>query len=605
MKKKKNKIAKPKQIDVNQLRNNAVAIHQQNKLIEAERLYKQLLTILPNDTTCWTNLGTLEYQRGNFKDAIQFIDKSLKLDPNQPYAYNNRGNILKDLNLVNEALESYSNGIAIDDKLPELLYNRAITLHELGRVEEALESYTKTIEVDKHNIKAYINLGNILHELNRSTEAIENYNKVKEIQPNFALAYVNCGIVYQHINDIEKALENYEQSLAIEPIASVYSNRGNIYQNQHKLLEAIDEYDKAIKIDPTFQSAHGNKANALLTIRRLEEAEKSYSTALTIDPDFADALWNKSILLLLYGKYEEGFKLFENRWRSALKNYYRKYDKPLWNGQSLDNKTIFIYPEQGLGDFIQFCRYLPMFNDMNCNVIVEVPILLRDLVKTIKCNATFLDSETMDRNIEYDYHCPIMSLPGGFKTTLETIPANIPYLQPIESKQQYWADKLGTKTKPRIGLVWSGGFRPDQPETWAANSRRNIKLANLECFKDIDAEFYSIQKGAPEKELTDLVEQNWNGPTIISYTNELVDFADTAAFISQLDLVISVDTSTAHVAAAIGKPVWIFNRFDSCWRWLLNRTDSPWYPTVTLFNQKVTNEWEEVIQQIHEKLKTL
>ena len=502
-------------------------------------------------------------------------------------------------------MESYSNGIAIDDKLPELLYNRAITLHELGRVEEALESYTKTIEVDKNNIKAYINLGNILHELNRSTEAIENYNKAKEIQPNFALAYVNCGIVYQHINDIEKALENYEQSLAIEPIASVYSNRGNIYQNQHKLLEAIDEYDKAIKIDPTFQSAHGNKANALLTIRRLDEAEKSYSTALTIDPDFADALWNKSILLLLYGKYEEGFKLFENRWRSALKNYYRKYDKPLWNGQSLDNKTIFIYPEQGLGDFIQFCRYLPMFNDMNCNVIVEVPILLRDLVKTIKCNATFLDSETMDRNIEYDYHCPILSLPGGFKTTLETIPDNIPYLQPIESKQQYWADKLGTKTKPRIGLVWSGGFRPDQPETWAANSRRNIKLANLECFKDIDAEFYSIQKGAPEQELTDLVEQNWNGPTIISYTNELVDFADTAAFISQLDLVISVDTSTAHVAAAIGKPVWIFNRFDSCWRWLLNRTDSPWYPTVTLFNQKVTNEWEEVIQQIHEKLKTL
>ena len=207
---------------------------------------------------------------------------------------------------------------------------------------------------------------------------------------------------------------------------------------------------------------------------------------------------------------------------------------------------------------------------------------------------------------EFDYHCPIMSLPLAFNTTLATIPASIPYLYADETKKQYWANKLGTKTKPRIGLVWSGGFRPEQPETWTANARRNIKLKNLECFKDIDAEFYSIQKGAdPEQELIDLLDQNWDGPTIISYTNELIDFGDTAAFVSNLDLVISVDTSTAHVAGAIGIPVWIFNRFDSCWRWLLNRTDSPWYTTVTLFNQKATNEWDDVINEMHEKLKTL
>lgn len=603
MKKKRNKITQ--QFNVNQLRDTAVTLHQQNKLNDAERLYKQLLSILPNDTTCWTNLGTLEYQRGNFKDAIKYIDKSLTIDPKQPFAYNNRGNILKDLNLHNEALQSYESGIAINDKLPELLYNRSITLHEIGRIDEALESYTKTIEVDTTNIKAYINLGNILHELNRSHEAIEIYDKAKQIQPNFALSYANCGVVYQQLNDDEKALENYATAVSLEPMASVYSNRGNIYQNQHKILDALVEYEHAIQIDPSFATAHGNKANALLSLRRLAEAEESYNTAISIDADFADALWNKSILHLIKGEYTVGFKLFENRWRSALKNYYRIFAKPLWTGESLQNKTIFIYQEQGFGDFIQFCRYIPMFDDMHCKVIVEVPTSLLDIIKTIKCNATFLDCASIDDTIKYDYHCPIMSLPAGFKTTLENIPANIPYLYPPEYKKQYWNEKLGPKTKLRIGLVWSGGFRADQPETWAANTRRNIKLSSLKCFKDIDADFYSIQKGTPSKELDELISGNWDGPIIFNYTDEILNFADTAAFISNLDLVISVDTSTAHIAAAIGKPVWILNRFDSCWRWLRDRTDSPWYPTVTLFNQKVTNEWDDVIQQIYDKLKTI
>lgn len=276
---------------------------------------------------------------------------------------------------------------------------------------------------------------------------------------------------------------------------------------------------------------------------------------------------------------------------------------PLWLGaESLQNKTIFIYPEQGFGDFIQFSRYLPMLDSLNANVIVEVPSILKELIKSVKCNATFIDSETMNEYPEHDFHCPIMSLPAAFYTTLDTIPNKTPYLFANKTKSEQWSEKLGPKTLTRIGIVWSGGYRPNQPETWVINDRRNIKLANLEILNQVNAEFYSIQKGEPSKELEQL-KDNWNGPTIIDYTNELITFDDTAAFIDNLDLIISVDTSTAHVAAALGKPTWIMNRFDSCWRWLENRTDSPWYPTVSLFTQPSMGDWDTVIENIVDELK--
>lgn len=585
----------------------AIALHQQGNLNDAEQIYKDILQSSPDDTTCWTNLGTIELQRGNLTDAIKLINKSLSLDPNQANAYNNRGNALRELDLLEESMISYDKGLAINNLDSDLLFNRASVLHELNFIDAALDAYNKVIDADGTNIKAYINRGNILNTLNKKYEAINDYTKVIEIQPNFAIAYINRGIVYHEMTQLDKALENYNISLDIEPTALVYSNRGNIYQEKHNLEEAIVDYDKAIELDPTYTSAHSNRANALLTLRRIEEASISYTNALTLDPTFSDSLWNKSILLLVTGQYEEGFKLFENRWNSALKHKKRSYTTPLWLGnEPLKNKTIFIYPEQGYGDFIHFCRYLPMLDQLGANVILEVPSILMNLIRTLKCNAILLPSETTTVIPSHDYQCPIMSLPLAFKTTLESIPASIPYLYVDKIKKQYWADKLGTKTKPRVGLVWSGGFRNDEPQSWAANSRRNVQLASLECFKDADVEFYSLQKGiAAEQELEILQQKKWDGPNIISYVSELSDFADTAALIDNLDLVITVDTATAHLVAAIGKPVWIFNRFDSCWRWLHNRTDSPWYPTVTLFNQQKMNEWSNVVDEMLAKLKQL
>ncbi|HVC44095.1 MAG TPA: glycosyltransferase family 9 protein, partial [Candidatus Binataceae bacterium] len=200
---------------------------------------------------------------------------------------------------------------------------------------------------------------------------------------------------------------------------------------------------------------------------------------------------------------------------------------------------------------------------------------------------------------EFDYYCPLMSLPLAFKTTLSSIPAQIPYLKADADKARRWQEKLGEKAKLRVGVVWSGGFRPDQPELWPVNNRRNIPLAKLASLRHADVEFYSLQKGQPAaSELTDLLAQHWDGPPLIDFTDLLHDFSDTAALIEQLDLVIAVDTSTAHLAGAMGKPVWILSRFDNCWRWLLDRTDSPWYPTARLYRQASPGDWDQVIQRV-------
>ncbi len=206
----------------------------------------------------------------------------------------------------------------------------------------------------------------------------------------------------------------------------------------------------------------------------------------------------------------------------------------------------------------------------------------------------------------FDYHCPLMSLALAFGTTLATVPAEVPYLTVDAERRGYWRGKLGERGKPRVGLVWSGGFRPDQPEVWSVNSRRNIPLAKLAPLSNSGIEYYSLQKGQPaESELAQLNAHDWEGPPPIDCAGELDDFADTAALIEQLDLVISVDTSTAHLAGALGKPVWILNRFDTCWRWLLDRADSPWYPTARLYRQANPGDWDAVVEQLRGDLQRL
>ena len=305
------------------------------------------------------------------------------------------------------------------------------------------------------------------------------------------------------------------------------------------------------------------------------------------------------------GRLEQGWRQFE--WRKKLKKPLgvRRYPQPLWLGAgNIAGKTLFLYWEQGLGDTIQFCRYALSAEMLGAKVVLSVQQPLRELLQQISPTIRIIGP--IEAPTDFDYHCPLMSLPLAFKTTLSNIPADIPYLKSDLEKSHFWKEKLGEKNKLRVGLVWSGGFRPYQMESWTINNRRNIPLAKLAVLKDPNIEFYSLQKGEPAKsELAGLMRDNWDGPHIIDFTSQLHDFSDTAALVEILDSVISVDTSTAHLAGALGKPVWILNRFDTCWRWLLEREDSPWYPTVKLYRQDRPGHWDDVVWRIKMHLTSL
>jgi hypothetical protein len=286
----------------------------------------------------------------------------------------------------------------------------------------------------------------------------------------------------------------------------------------------------------------------------------------------------------------------EKRWDTTDKNI------PLWLGiDDLHGKSILIYGEQGLGDSIQFIRFAPQLTQLGAKVFIKVDSQLHEIFHEITGVEGVIQTE---KDLpSFDFQCPMMSLPYALKTTLDFIPG-CPRLSVANEKVIFWKNKLGLKNKLRVGLVWSGGVSTDDSEVWEElNKRRNLPLEQLQKLKDIDVEFISLQKGEPaESEFRQIVANGWNGPVIRDYVNELGDFSDTAALVMNLDLVIAVDTSTAHLAATLGKPVWLLNRYDTCWRWLLEREDSPWYPSIKIYRQPSWGDWDSVMKRVRSDL---
>jgi hypothetical protein len=394
-------------------------------------------------------------------------------------------------------------------------------------------------------------------------------------------------------------LASYDKVIALKPgYAEAHNNRGIALRYLKRPEDALASHDRAIALKPDCAEAHYNRGLALQDLRHPEDALASYDKAIALKPDYADAYVSQSFCFLLMGRFEQGWRQYEWRKKQNKPIAARSYLQPLWLGeQNIEGKTLFIYWEQGLGDLIQFCRYAKLAADLGARVILEAPKSLMSLLATLSGVAQLI--EVGSPLPPFDYQIPLLSLPLAFKTTLSSIPATVPYLKGNSEKVRLWRERLGERHKRKVGLVWSGGVRPNQPEFWFIDSRRNISLAKLAVLKHPDVDFYSLQKGEPAaSELAELIRRDWEGPQIVDFTSQLNDFSDTAALIENLDLVITVDTSTAHLAGALGKPVWILNRYDTCWRWLLNRTDSPWYLTARLYGQEKTGHWDDVMQRI-------
>jgi Tfp pilus assembly protein PilF len=455
---------------------------------------------------------------------------------------------------------------------PEVLNLLGISHYQAKDLLTALQYLTRSIELNPNNSKALYNHGLALYDLHRLDEAIVSYSKAIDLNPNYCDALSNRGAALFELNQLD---------------------------------EALFDLNRALEIDPGHANAHLNRGNALQMMHLIDDALLSYRKAIEIEPNNAIAHWGYATTLLQSGRYEKGFSEFE--WR--IKNprlsslFTEKFNSPAWDGkESIESKTILIHSEQGFGDTIQFCRYIKKVIELGAKVLLTVEEPLIKLLSTIE-GVESIYVKGSEQIPAYDYHCSILSLPHIFKTKIDSIPNEIPYLSVDSQKRLAWQAKLGPKTKPRIGIVWAGGFRPNNPELHLVNNRRNVQLQKFSALKDLDIEIYSLQKGEnAEKELREFQDNNKAGIKIVDYTRDLNNFSDTAALIENLDLVISVDTSTAHLAGALGKPVWIINRYDNCWRWLLNRNDSPWYPSAKLFRQSINGHWAEVMEDVRSEL---
>jgi tetratricopeptide (TPR) repeat protein len=580
----------------------AVALHQRGQLSSAQRLYQDILSEQPLHFDALHLLGVIAAVTGELDRAVDLMGRAIEIDPNREAAHNNRGTALLELGLSEAALAEFDRAVELKRDYAEAHYNRANALRALGRWDAALAGYDRALQLRRDFPEAWSNRGIVLAELKRWDASLASYDAAIGLNSDFAQAHFNRANVLCEIRQWDAALAVYDRAIALKAdYAEAHCNRGFALNALQRLNEALVSLDRAIEIRPNYAEAFCNRGSVLQSMLRVGEALESYDRAIALKSDYASGYVNRALGLLLAGQYEMGWADYEWRWKDSgswVIKERRNFSQPLWLGkEDLSGKTILLQSEQGYGDTIQFCRYVRLVADLGARVILEVPQALSPLLESLDGLAQLVvRGESLP---SFDYYCPLLSLPLAMGTTLADIPARIPYVAVNGERRRIWRQKIGGRARPRVGLVWSGGFRPDRPELWSVNERRNVALAGFEGFADLDVEFYSLQLGqSGTSEISQLTGRGWRGPTLKDFTSEIRDFADTAALIDQLDLVISVDTSTAHLAGALGKPVWILNRFDTCWRWLIDRDDSPWYPTARLYRQERPGDWPAVLEKV-------
>jgi hypothetical protein len=573
-----------------------LALHHQGKLSDAERAYAEVLQHQPNHFDALHLLGVIALQTRRTEKAIELIGKAISLNTKIAAAYSNLGTAFKDLKRPNEALASYDRAIALEPGYAEAHGNRGLVLLELKRPEEALASFERAITLKPDYAKAHLSRGVALKDLDRPEEALASFDRAIALQPDYAEAHNNRGnVLRDHLNRPEDAIASFDRAIALQPgQAEAYSNRGNALKDLSRLEDALASYDKALALNADYAEGHSNRGNALQDLKRPEEALSSYDRAIALQADFARAYWNRSLCLLLMGRLEQGWRQYEWRKKQAVPIAARSFHQPLWLGdESIAGKTLFIWWEQGLGDTIQFCRYARVAEARGATVIMSVQQSLAGLLKQISPTIRIAGQDEVPA--EFDYHCPLLSLPLSFRTTLETIPAEPRYLRADGALRLAWAARLSPKTKPRIGVVWSGSTAHKN------DHNRSMQLEQLVPILGPDAHWICLQK---EIRGTDAAVLRQNGH-VAYFGDDLGDFNDTAALLDLMDLVITIDTSVAHLAGAMGKPVWILLPHNPDWRWQLDREDSPWYPSARLFRQRRIGDWAEVIDRVKSELRTV
>jgi tetratricopeptide (TPR) repeat protein len=572
--------------------------------------------------------GLRHMRAGNYAEAERYGRLVLALDAEHADALHLMGTSSFHNKQYDAAIEWVSRAIRQYSK-PEYLSTLGAILQQQGRLEEALKTFDKAVKIKPDDAELWKNLGDTLFDLKRPGEAFLAYQHALDLNPRYWDAAYRCGIILRESGQFEEALTRFNRCAELRPKdAQSLHLRAATLRSLNRFEECLADNMRVHELDPAHPLHCNNIGDALLWLGRREEALKWFNKALALQPDHIDALCNKAVWFrqdhrlkeagkiyerlkflhpnnarfdrdlaynhLLMGNFEAGWSGREARWKvPGLPIIYPNFSQPMWLGdQDIEGKTVLIYADEGLGDAIQFARYVPMVAARGARVILVVPDALRSLFSGLSAIQECRSFSSSSLPPAFDMYCPLGSLPLAFRTGLETIPPPS-YLPPVPlERARAWGDRLGSRNRLRVGLVWSGNPKH-------GNDRdRSMPVRAMTPLFDVDATFVSLQKDLRPDDSAFLSE----GANISDLTAGLVDFAETAALISCLDVVITVDTSVAHLAATLGRPTWILLPYLPDWRWLLDRDDSPWYPTARLFRQTATREWTGVLDRVRAEL---
>jgi tetratricopeptide (TPR) repeat protein len=610
----------------------AVRYHQAGDLMNAESLYRQILDENPDHADALHLIGVIAYQSGNNSLAVEYIQKAITINSSVSFYHNNIGNALLNLNQNNRAVDCFQEAIRLMPENIEAHNNLGNAFRSQGKINAALEQYRKTIQLNPEYAAAYNNAANLLKSMGVIDEAISLYQKAIELMPESAESYFNLGQIYEILDRCEEAAKYFREAIKINAdFAEAYNDLGNVLKKQGKCEEAVTQYYNAIKVKPGFAEAYSNLGDtyriqgefdeaidhcqkalklkqdfalALVNLGNVyidrgsyNEAFEQYQKAIDIDPELADAHYNKGIVLLMKGEYDQGWREYEWRLKSTEISRdigYTKSHIPEWDGSHLNGKTILVVSEQGMGDHIQFARYLPMVKERGGRVVFESRRPLMRLFKNYEgIDVLVEESVQSEAGLNPDVRVQLLSLPRIFGTTAGSIFADVPYLKVDPHAKSKWSS-LFKHEQFKVGLVWSGS------KAHKNDRNRSCSLSDFAPLRNISGTvFYSFQKGGC----------SMNGATppddmqIKDIGKEFDDFYDTAAAIEYLDLLISVDTAVVHLAGALGKRVWTLLPYVPDWRWMLDRNDTPWYPTMRLFRQPRLKDWDSVMNDVADELK--
>ena len=568
-----------------------INLYKSGKLNDAKSKIENCIKELPKAFVLYNILGAIFADQGKLEEAVNHHRKAVEINPSYAEGYNNLGIALQKLKQLDEAVINYKKALKLKPNFAAAYNNLGGAYKKKEKFEEAIENFKKAIDLKPDYFEAHNNLGATYKDSGQPKKAVTSCKKAIEFNPNYAEAFNNLGIALAELGKLDEAIESYLQALKIKPdYAEVHNHLGNTLTGSGKIKEAINSYQKALSYKPDYAEVYNNLGNASKYLGMNKDAINNYSKALELQPNHPEANFNESLVRLVMGEFKIGWKKYEFRWNTNQSfNQLRHQNIPLWLGkEELKNKKILVWSEQGYGDTIQFCRYIPKIIDLGAITTFEVPKNLATLVGRIsnKCKIV-----TTGSNVEkYDFQVPLMSLPLVFNTDLASIPKKIPYLDIPSDLVKHWSKILGPKNKMRIGLAWSGR------KTYKEDRFRSLKLKTILPIISGEFDFFCLQKDIREEDEEDLKKSS------IKFVGDQ-DFLNTAAIIKNLDLVITVDSVMPHLSGAINFPIWLLLPFCPDWRWLLDRKDSPWYPSVKIFRQKKINDWENVIKIICDEIK--